>query len=42
MEAGADVEKLNARLFESRSHARITAERMAMEAWNIISTTCAP
>lgn len=31
MEAGADVEKLNARLFESRSHARITAERMAME-----------
>ena len=23
--------KLNARLFESRSHARITAERMAME-----------
>ena len=31
MEAGADVEKLNARLFESRSYARITAERMAME-----------
>lgn len=31
MEAGADVEKLNARLFESCSHARITAERMAME-----------
>ena len=31
IEAGADVEKLNERLFESRSHARVIAERMAME-----------
>ena len=31
IEAGADVEKLNERLFESRSHARVIAERMALE-----------
>ena len=31
IEAGADVEMLNARLFESRSHGRMEAERMAME-----------
>ncbi|MEE0800223.1 MAG: bifunctional oligoribonuclease/PAP phosphatase NrnA [Gemmiger sp.] len=31
MEAGADTEKLNERLFESRSHARLLAERMALE-----------
>ena len=31
IEAGADVEELNARLFESRSHGRIEAERMALE-----------
>ena len=31
MEAGADAETLNERLFESRSHARLTAERMALE-----------
>ena len=31
IEAGADVEKLNERLFESRSHARVIAARMAME-----------
>ncbi len=39
MEAGADVEKLNARLFESRSHARM-ALRSAWrwKAWNSITT----
>ena len=31
IEAGADVETLNERLFESRSHARVIAERMALE-----------
>ena len=31
IEAGADVEMLNERLFESRSHARVIAERMALE-----------
>ena len=31
IEAGADVEKLNERLFECRSHARIQAEKMALE-----------
>ena len=31
IEAGADVERLNERLFESRSHARVIAERMALE-----------
>jgi len=31
IEAGADVEKLNERLFECRSRARVTAERMALE-----------
>ncbi|WP_300365956.1 bifunctional oligoribonuclease/PAP phosphatase NrnA [uncultured Subdoligranulum sp.] len=31
IEAGADVEKLNERLFECRSHARMAAERMALE-----------
>ena len=31
MEAGADAETLNERLFESRYHARLTAERMALE-----------
>ena len=31
IEAGADVAMLNARLFESRSHGRMEAERMAME-----------
>ena len=31
IEAGADVEKLNERLFECRSHARMEAERMALE-----------
>lgn len=31
IEAGADVEKLNERLFECRSHARMTVERMALE-----------
>ena len=31
IEAGADVEKLNEHLFECRSHARMEAERMALE-----------
>ena len=31
IEAGADVESLNERLFECRSHARMAAERMALE-----------
>ena len=31
IDAGADVESLNERLFECRSHARITAERLALE-----------
>ena len=31
IEAGADVEKLNELLFECRSHARIQAEKMALE-----------
>ena len=31
IEAGADVENLNERLFECRSHARMAAERMALE-----------
>ena len=31
IEAGADVERLNARLFESRSRARLEIERMALE-----------
>lgn len=31
IEAGADVEKLNEHLFECRSHARMAAERMALE-----------
>ena len=31
IEAGADVERLNERLFESHSHARVIAERMALE-----------
>ena len=31
IEAGADVESLNERLFECRSHARITAEKLALE-----------
>lgn len=31
IDAGADVETLNERLFECRSHARITAERLALE-----------
>lgn len=31
IEAGADVERLNERLFECRSHARMAADRMALE-----------
>ena len=31
IEAGADVERLNERLFECRSHARMEAERLALE-----------
>src|SRR5699024_1089840 len=31
IEAGADVEKLNEHLFECRSHARMEAERLALE-----------
>ena len=41
IEAGA-VETLNERLFESRSHARVIAERMAWKAWSSTMMTAAP
>lgn len=37
--AGADVERLNERLFESRSHARVIAERMALESLSFTTMT---
>lgn len=42
IEAGADVEKLNERLFECRSHARIQAEKWRWKIWNSTTRTAAP